>query len=90
MGENGIIFGTNEIVWDGPIGEWAVWPIGAGWDYPDIPGSAGLLFADHPANQAAEGEVTPIQQGDWSADEASVTANLIADCRMPAPVSLVQ
>jgi len=64
VGENGIIIGTNKVVWNRKIRERAVWPIGAGWDYPDIPGSAGLLFANYPANQAAGDELTPIQQGD--------------------------
>ena len=89
VGENGIIVGTNKVVWNRTIRERAVWPIRAGWDYPDIPGSAGLLFASYSANQAAQDEVTPIQQGDRCADEALVAANLAIDRWMPAPVSMV-
>jgi len=66
-----------------------MWPIGAGWDHPDVP-RPGILLAQQLANQAAEDKVTPIQQRDRLSNEAPVTANFTADSWMSAPVSSVQ
>ena len=43
MGEDWVIFTANEIVGTGAIEETAVGPVRAGWDYPDVPRSAGIL-----------------------------------------------
>ena len=74
----------------GPIEERAARPIRAGWDDSDVPCPAGLHFAHQLPFQAAEDEMTPIQQRDRFTDNSLVTTDLAIDTGKSALVSFVQ